>query len=529
MRSMTMICLCLVTASAMAEITPPDTLNIYGGPGTLEGKFETAGGAPDTQGWTTEDDSGLNSTEHWSVSTKGAANLDPDPDNHAWWCGQEIPACAPADSAWGYGNNWNTALGWSRDADPTRDATVTVTGTINLDAEAGYDILYVEAWTSTGRIILATLDGFHSAYDLDETVVLPAGSLLDDRVHLRLHFSSDGAFSDEDCMRPGAGALQVDNLQVTVQQDALPDYVSPVETCEPGSALQWEPVVIPYATGDYAKLWTGLGDLDPDVDNPTPQWAFINDGLGEPGYEASPCAVNCYAGDYSIYYGPMRIANSIISPPIALPENWTGELFLTFGSYQHGVQMNIVGVAWAMMYTDDPAGQDDWSLAWGYRAVVETEGLYYRSGFPVPYQIVPTGSRFVRIRLQARFFGANTWGTRDTPAPYVDNVRLQLIHEGISAVPPVRAGFSADAAPNPFNPVVTISWYLPRDGNLALRIYDASGRLVRTLRTGPAAPGPGETVWQGRDEQGRAVPTGVYFCRLESAEESRTLKVTLLK
>lgn len=96
-------------------------------------------------------------------------------------------------------------------------------------------------------------------------------------------------------------------------------------------------------------------------------------------------------------------------------------------------------------------------------------------------------------------------------------------------VPPIWAGFAISAAPNPFNPAVTIRWHLPRQGDLDLRIYDLAGRLVRVLYSGPAPAGPGDRVWRGDDEAGRAVGAGVYLGRAEALGGARSFKLALVR
>ena len=58
---------------------------------------------------------------------------------------------------------------------------------------------------------------------------------------------------------------------------------------------------------------------------------------------------------------------------------------------------------------------------------------------------------------------------------------------------------------------------------------DVSGRLVRTLVNGPLAAGAHTAVWNGRDDQGNLVSSGVYFYRLESDAFSGSRKMILLK
>ncbi len=83
--------------------------------------------------------------------------------------------------------------------------------------------------------------------------------------------------------------------------------------------------------------------------------------------------------------------------------------------------------------------------------------------------------------------------------------------------------------PNPFNPVTTISLALPEAGPVQVRVYDLQGRLVRTLVDGSRPAGEFDVQWFGRDDQGRSVASGTYFCRLRGARVSDTRKLLLAK
>ncbi len=523
----------LMASCATAQTTPPDTLDIYGGPGTLEGKFQTAEGQPDPQGWMGLDDSAVTS-ENWLVSTLNAANLDPGvPDNHAWWCGTDLPACAPGDSAWGYGNNWNEALGTTCIIDPTREAVVVLTGILNVDLEPGYDFLYVEIMTAAGPIQLLTLDGKHTSYDLNVSHTLLPGVFVGDdcvEVQVRLRVQTDTSWSDEDCNWPTVGAVQADNLSLAISQPDMPPYPDRIESCEPGDPSYWEPLFIPeLGAGNFAQLWTGLDDMDPERDNASPQWAFINDGVIVPWLDPSYCWVKCYGPDsLSIYTGPKALRSSILSPPIAMPEDWTGIPILALDVYHDPAECYPVGLRWAMDATSDPLGESGWVETWADFVYYDAGPVYRRWEFPIDRDKVPADSRFVRIKLQAAQFGTLCWGAMDSPAPYLDNVRLQLAPSTASGAP-VPSALTVSAAPNPFNPAVVIRWNLPQSEDLEVRIHDARGRLVRTLHRGPVPNGPGQVTWRGRDDAGRSVAAGVYFCRVRSATGSRLLKLTLLK
>lgn len=85
------------------------------------------------------------------------------------------------------------------------------------------------------------------------------------------------------------------------------------------------------------------------------------------------------------------------------------------------------------------------------------------------------------------------------------------------------------ARPNPFNPTTTISFSISSPGQIALRIYDATGRLVARLLEDHLEAGRHEVVWDGRAENGTRLASGVYFCRLESGPVTITRQLVLLK
>lgn len=87
----------------------------------------------------------------------------------------------------------------------------------------------------------------------------------------------------------------------------------------------------------------------------------------------------------------------------------------------------------------------------------------------------------------------------------------------------------AQSRPNPFNPVTTIEYDLPSAEQVVLRVYDILGREVRTLINAYQAAGYYEIVWDGRNQRGRAVGSGVYLYTLTAGEFARSRKMTLLK
>lgn len=83
--------------------------------------------------------------------------------------------------------------------------------------------------------------------------------------------------------------------------------------------------------------------------------------------------------------------------------------------------------------------------------------------------------------------------------------------------------------PSPFRGVTRLRYSLPEPAHVRLLVYDASGRLVRTLRSGQASSGLHHADWDGRDSRGATVARGLYFCRLAADDERMTRKLVRLR
>ena len=83
--------------------------------------------------------------------------------------------------------------------------------------------------------------------------------------------------------------------------------------------------------------------------------------------------------------------------------------------------------------------------------------------------------------------------------------------------------------PNPFNPATEISYRIAGQQQVTLKIYDVAGRLVRTLVDEPQAAGVYSITWNGIDNAGATVSTGVYFYRLKAGKYTETRRMVLLK
>lgn len=100
---------------------------------------------------------------------------------------------------------------------------------------------------------------------------------------------------------------------------------------------------------------------------------------------------------------------------------------------------------------------------------------------------------------------------------------------------PIEASMRAAALvlrqnfPNPFNPATAISYFLPEGVWVNLSIFDVKGRLVSTLEDGALPAGPGKIEWDGRDDRGSPVTSGVYFYRLKAGKQVLVKKMVFIE
>jgi len=130
------------------------------------------------------------------------------------------------------------------------------------------------------------------------------------------------------------------------------------------------------------------------------------------------------------------------------------------------------------------------------------EGLGESCGFTIEYQTPPGG------------------GGPKEPTPIEDSDRM-------SAVP--EKSYLGAVYPNPFNPSTQISFGLAKPSEMRLRVYDASGRLVRLLEDGYRVAGHYTAIWDGLDNKGVLAPSGIYFCQLRITSFVETKKMVLLR
>ncbi len=83
--------------------------------------------------------------------------------------------------------------------------------------------------------------------------------------------------------------------------------------------------------------------------------------------------------------------------------------------------------------------------------------------------------------------------------------------------------------PNPFNPTTTINFSIPQTGMVNVSVYNSIGQLVKVLANDNYVPGTYQVTWNGKNNAGLDVASGVYFYKLTSKNYVRTMKMMLLK
>jgi len=145
---------------------------------------------------------------------------------------------------------------------------------------------------------------------------------------------------------------------------------------------------------------------------------------------------------------------------------------------------------------------------------------------------VPTNAKADRgLALTLTVLGAPDGAVATVPLTFRDAARTVWTHTlpvTVASSKPVPDALVGNA-PNPFNPSTTISFSLAERRETSLVVYDTLGRTVRMLVNGPRAAGKHTVVWDGRDDSGRAVSSGMYICRMRAGAFEKSIKMTFMR
>ncbi len=155
---------------------------------------------------------------------------------------------------------------------------------------------------------------------------------------------------------------------------------------------------------------------------------------------------------------------------------------------------------------------------WTFNNQTYKAGTRYANGnsqvvyFSFPFECLPQASqRDLVMQRIIDYFELSTAGVEDP-----------------LAAAPVRSSLGQNV-PNPFNPVTVIDYALAQAGDVSLRVYDLNGRMVRELVNGPQSATRYQVEWDGRDDAGRSLASGVYFYQLKGPGIQETRRMVLAK
>jgi Zn-dependent metalloprotease len=242
----------------------------------------------------------------------------------------------------------------------------------------------------------------------------------------------------------------------------------------------------------------------------------------EDDHTADP-GVNCYVTDgVGGYYlngdvggGATTMFSPIFNFPGALG---TGEVdFWAFFENEFVIDDTLrVSVS-----NDAGATWHDLVKIWGQEA---NEWKHYR-GYYTDSQVPFTSQMKFRVRI-ANYNGSLCEGA-------VDDFKILYSPCDLTAAPEETVRPSSltleQSRPNPMQNQTTIRFALPAAGPVTVDLFDAGGRIVRTLAKGPRSAGVQELVWDGRDDAGHAVPSGVYYYRVQANGQEQTRKMLMVK
>ena len=113
------------------------------------------------------------------------------------------------------------------------------------------------------------------------------------------------------------------------------------------------------------------------------------------------------------------------------------------------------------------------------------------------------------------------------PRTFTISVGATHLGSGVAKLPKTVSLFQNN--PNPFNAATKISFYLPEKSDVKLEVYTIDGKRVRTLASGEFNMGMHTLVWDGTDDSGEEVPSGVYLYKLTAGKVTRTMKMMMVK
>jgi len=241
-------------------------------------------------------------------------------------------------------------------------------------------------------------------------------------------------------------------------------------------------------------------------------------------YTATDAAGNSASAERTLHVvdtTPPTIASNVVSTNL-WPPNHKMHLILS-GIAADDLNDGSVAPVIVVTSDEDANGQGDGNTDFDYEVIENADG-----SFDVYVRAERTGKsdgRTYTVTVDAADAAGNDAETQTFAATVA---KSQGKKGKLVALVPDSYGLDA-AMPNPFNPSTTIAYQIPEAGEVSLIVYNAMGQQIRVLEQGFRAQGVHQIEWNGRDDNGRAVSSGLYLYRFVSAGLIETRSMTLLK
>lgn len=211
--------------------------------------------------------------------------------------------------------------------------------------------------------------------------------------------------------------------------------------------------------------------------------------------------------------GPVVVAGSIAVDPNPIRAAQPTALTATVSDATMG-SSNVAAAEWSSGPAPAPPGAGT-AMSGAFNTVTVLVTASIPGGTLTPGQ--------VELWVRGRDAVGN-WGNASRLA-----VQVNAATTDAAAGAPISAFSLAQNTPNPFNPATAIRFSLAGESAVRLAIYDIAGRNVRVLVDSKLGAGLHDVVWDGRDDRGAPVASGLYFCKLVTPERTAVRKMVLLK
>ena len=314
---------------------------------------------------------------------------------------------------------------------------------------------------------------------------------------------------DRNSANAGAGGMLLASSTFVVTNNIVTNSAGSGITCSNATATLSYNLVWNSSASNYAGCTAGVGSLSSDPAFADTMNVDYHLGLHSPAIDAADPGVQWNdpdgsRGDMGWYGSHVSTMQQPEFPKNLLATTLSGDLLLGWDANPEAdmdyyavycdslsgflpAAINFVGTSPDSLFNTGAVAADTLY----YRiAALNTSG--HASGYSAEVMAVPTST-----------------STPNLPPPTVTALRQNF--------------------PNPFNPLTTIRFDLARPGPVRLSIYDPRGRRVRVLVDATLPADRHERLWDGRDQRGARVSSGIYYSRLETAEGMFHRKMVLLK